>query len=70
MTVPNGQLKSAIGGGNWEGAGVTPDVKTTAADALLIAHARVLRGLIEREPPGNWRDSLERVLKTVETRVR
>ena len=44
LTVPNGQIKSAVGGGNWEGTGVTPDVKALAADALNIAHARALRG--------------------------
>jgi hypothetical protein len=68
VTVPNGQVKSAVGGGNWEGTGVTPDVRTTSAEALRVAHARALRGLIDREPPGSWRDALERALKTVEVR--
>ena len=68
VTVPNGQVRSAIGGGNWEGAGVTPDVKTTAAEALKMAHARALRRLIDREPPGAWRDALQRALQTVEPR--
>lgn len=68
VTIPNGQVKSAVGGGNWEGAGVTPDVKAAAADALKVAHARALRGLIDRELPGPWRDTLERALKTVESR--
>jgi hypothetical protein len=36
-----------------------------AADALPTAHARALRLLIERDPAGAWRDSLERALKTV-----
>ena len=68
VTVPNGQVKSAIGGGSWEGAGVTPDVKTTASEALTVAHARALRGLIDRELPGAWRDALQRALKAVESR--
>ena len=68
VTIPNGQVRSAVGGGNWEGAGVTPDVKTCAADALNVAHARALRGLIDRELPGPWRDTLERALKGVEAR--
>jgi hypothetical protein len=68
VTVPNGQVKSAVGGENWEGPGVTPDVKTAAADALKMAHARALRGLIDRELPGPWRDTLERALKDVEGR--
>lgn len=45
VNVPNGRIKSAIGGGNWEGAGVTPDVRVPAADALQTAHDRILRTL-------------------------
>jgi C-terminal processing protease CtpA/Prc len=40
VTVPNGRVRSAVHGGNWEGTGVTPDVKTGAAAALAVAHAR------------------------------
>ena len=43
VTVPNGQIRSAVSGGNWEGTGVTPDVKAAAADALMVAHARAQR---------------------------
>jgi retinol-binding protein 3 len=70
VVVPNGRVKSAIGGSNWEGAGVTPDVKTTAAAAFPTAYARALRLLIAREPAGPWRDTLERTLKTVEAAPR
>ena len=45
VNVPNGRIKSAIGGGNWEGAGVSPNVKVPAADALQTAHDRILRTL-------------------------
>jgi len=45
VNVPNGRIKSAVSGGNWEGAGVTPDVKVPAADALQTAHDRLLRTL-------------------------
>jgi retinol-binding protein 3 len=65
VTIPNGRIRSAIGGGNWEGAGVTPDVRTTAADALKTAHARALRLLIDREMPGPWKGTLERLLKLI-----
>lgn len=70
VTVPNGRVKSAIGGGNWEGAGVTPDVKTTAPEAFPVAYARALRLLVEREPPGAWHNVLERALQNVEARAR
>ena len=70
VRLPAGPVKSAVSGGNWEGAGVTPDVKAPAADALNVAHARALRGLIDRELPGPWRDTLERALRSVEGRDR
>jgi retinol-binding protein 3 len=65
VTIPNGSIRSAIGGGNWEGSGVTPDVRTTAADALKTAHARAIRVLIDREMPGPWKATLERLLKVI-----
>jgi len=40
VMIPNGQVRSAVSGGNWENRGVTPDVKVAAADALAQAHAR------------------------------
>jgi hypothetical protein len=45
VNVPNGRIKSAISGGNWEGTGVMPDLKVPAADALQTAHDRILRTL-------------------------
>jgi C-terminal processing protease CtpA/Prc len=66
VTVPNGRLRSAISGRNWEGAGVTPDVKAPSASALQVAHARALRTLIDRAPAGPWRDALQRALGRVE----
>jgi hypothetical protein len=47
---------------------LTPDVTIGAEDALKVAHARALRGLIDRELPGPWRDALERARKSVEGR--
>ena len=37
VVVPNGQLLSSISRKNWEGSGVTPDVRVDAADALETA---------------------------------
>lgn len=42
LTLPVVRAVSPISGGNWEGTGVTPDVPTTAADALPEAHRRAL----------------------------
>lgn len=42
VTIPNGRVRSAIDGTNWEGRGVTPEVATAASVALDVAldHAR------------------------------
>jgi C-terminal processing protease CtpA/Prc len=50
VTVPNGQVRSAISGGNWEGRGVKPDIEVPAAEALDVAHARALKRLGEGAP--------------------
>jgi C-terminal processing protease CtpA/Prc len=63
VTIPNGQVRTSIKGTNWEGDGVSPDVKVDAADALHVAHVRALRQLIEHTEPGEWRETLERHVK-------
>lgn len=62
VVVPNGKVMTAVSGRNWEGVGVAPDVPATAADALRVAHARALRTLVARTPPGPWHDALVREL--------
>jgi len=66
ITVPNGRLRVAVGGGNWEGTGVAPDIAAPAADALRVAHGRALAALAKTAPSGAWRDTLERVLRGTE----
>ena len=66
VTVPNGRVRSAVGGGNWEGAGVKPDVESAERDALRIAHERALRRLLQKAAPGEWRDRLDRELRALE----
>ena len=50
VTVPNGQVRTAVSGRNWEGAGVKPDLEAPAADALTVAHDRVRKRLAGRAP--------------------
>jgi C-terminal processing protease CtpA/Prc len=66
VIVPNGEVKSAVGGGNWERTGVKPDVAALASEALQVAHARALRKLIDAAPQGAGRERLQRELATVE----
>jgi C-terminal processing protease CtpA/Prc len=49
VTVPNGQIRSAIEHSNWEGDGVTPDVSVPAINALDIALDRAREDLRKRE---------------------
>lgn len=37
ITVPTGKVRSLVGGTNWEGTGVTPDLRTSANEALDAA---------------------------------
>lgn len=39
VTIPNGQVRSALTGRNWEGTGVVPDHEVRAADAMTRALA-------------------------------
>jgi CubicO group peptidase (beta-lactamase class C family) len=65
VTIPNGRVRSAISGGNWEGRGVLPDTEVAAADALTVAHARALKRLID-VATGEWRVRLGQVLQALD----
>jgi C-terminal processing protease CtpA/Prc len=65
VTIPNGKVRSAVRGTNWEGAGVIPDVRVAADDALRVAHVHALERLIPQTKAGRWRDTLERHLKAL-----
>lgn len=65
VTVPNGKVRSAVSGGNWEGRGVNPDVAVAAADALRVAHSRALKRLIE-DAEGDWAVRLKQILQSLE----
>jgi C-terminal processing protease CtpA/Prc len=66
VTVPNGHIRTAVTGRNWEGRGVIPDVRVPASEALRVAHIRALRELVKREPSGAWQDTLKRELTRLE----
>ena len=66
VTVPNGRVRSALTGRNWESTGVVPDVPVAARDALRVAHARALRALLQGTTSGDWHDSLLRFLAELE----
>jgi hypothetical protein len=65
VTVPNGRVRAAATGRNWEGNGVVPDIKVAASDALRIAQMRALRQLLTTTPSGPWQDQLQRELDTL-----
>jgi C-terminal processing protease CtpA/Prc len=67
VTVPNGKVRTAVRGTNWEGTGVVPDVKVAAEIALRTAHSRALSRLIEQAKAGAWRDELQRHLDALKT---
>lgn len=68
LTVPNGQVRAAVSGRNWEGVGVIPDLSVTASDALRVGHIRALRGLLQQAPSGLWHEALKRQIAALEER--
>jgi len=70
VTVPNGQVRTALSGQNWEGKGVTPDVSVPTADALGLAHIHALRELLAQAPSGLWQQTLKRHLEALESSSR
>jgi hypothetical protein len=66
VTVPNGHVRTAVTGRNWEGAGVIPDVRVAGSDALRVGHIRALRELLKQAPSGPWHDALKRHVDALE----
>lgn len=66
MFVPTGRPISPVTHTDWEGVGVTPDVKTPAAMALKVAHVAALKGIIAAETDAVWREKLQRTLRELE----
>src|SRR6185503_8686590 len=59
--IPAGRSVSPITGTNWEGTGVTPDIKTSADASLGVAHLHALRSLMERETDPGWKQTLQQI---------
>ena len=59
--IPVGRSVSPITKTNWEGIGVTPDIKTSADASLDVAHLHALRSLLERETDRQWKQILQQV---------
>ena len=68
VTIPNGSVRSAVRQKSWEGTGVVPDISVESSDALRVAYARALRGLMRTVPSGPWHDTLGRYLAPLEAK--
>lgn len=66
MFVPTGRPVSPVTHTDWEGVGVTPDVKAPAATALKVAQVAALKGLIAAETDAAWREKLEHTVRELE----
>jgi hypothetical protein len=65
-SISNAQLLSARSRTNWEGGGVTPDIRVAAADALRVGHMRAIEAILKTTPAGPKRDELTAILKSLE----
>lgn len=59
INIPNGQIKVANSGKNWEGTGVTPDIDSKGEDALLIAHRTAIQQLIDNTQDQEYKTELK-----------
>jgi len=60
--IPVARSISPITKTNWEGMGVTPDIKTSADASLNVAHLHALRALMEKETDPRWKQTLQQVV--------
>ena len=67
--IPVGMAKNPITGTNWEGTGVTPDVKVLPADSLALAQRMAVEKLLENAK-GADKERLQSVLKELSGKVR
>jgi C-terminal processing protease CtpA/Prc len=69
ITIPNGRVRSAVGGGNWEGLGIIPDVEVRESETMKYAHAYALDQLIPLAD-GEWRLRLEQTRHALDVPAR
>src|SRR5262245_32476546 len=67
--IPAGRSVSPITKTNWEGTGVTPDIKTSADTSLSVAHLHALRCLLEKETDRQWKQTLQQVADSLSQSV-
>lgn len=66
INIPNGQIKVANSGKNWEGTGVTPDIDSEGGDALQIAQRVALKKLIQDTTDKTYRKELSSILNELD----
>ncbi|MGH7595136.1 MAG: S41 family peptidase [bacterium] len=64
--VPFARAINPITKTNWEGTGVTPDVETTAEQALKVAHLAALKNLVAKTTAQQRLNELQRVIATAQ----
>jgi hypothetical protein len=60
--IPVGRSLSPIGKTNWEGTGVTPDIKASADASLRVAHLLAVKALVEKETDPQWKQTLQQAV--------
>ena len=63
LFLPSGRYVSSFSGGNWEGAGVAPDLSTPVERALDAAHQLALQSVQSRPSRARFRRVIEREIR-------
>ena len=67
--VPAGRAINPVTKTNWEGTGIEPDIKVTAASALDTAHLEALRRLREAASDARRQEQLDRAIAEIKKRT-
>ncbi len=59
MFVPTGRPINPVTHTDWEGVGVTPNIKTSADNAQTAAHIAILKTLIASEKDPDWKERMQ-----------
>jgi hypothetical protein len=65
--MPMGHLDNPVTKTNWEGKGITPDIKVSEKDALSTAQRAALQHLIDNAPNQQGVGALRRALAALDS---
>ncbi|HRH45193.1 MAG TPA: S41 family peptidase [Pyrinomonadaceae bacterium] len=61
--IPTGRAVNPLTNTNWEGIGITPDIKVSAAEALKVAHITALEKVLEKSSDETFKKNIKELIE-------